>query len=243
VGGGDGVDTLVFQVDARDFRELERARPYSFDLDYRPASVHLAGPLFMARLDWAPGLRGALWTSAVDAAFQGVFENYFRVLVAYRLLERGGALVHSAAVRDEGGACLAFGPSGAGKTTFARRAREAGATVLSDDLNPLCADDRTALVASAPFHGELENGPAPPVVPLRAIGRLRKAESDSLQPLPLGDCVASLTACAPFVSRDPHRAARLLENLESLARGVPAFELHFTRSGRAFELLRAASEP
>ena len=242
-GGGHGTDTLVFHVDSRDFRELERARPYSFDLDYRPGSVHLAGPHFMARLDWAPGLRGALWSSARGTAFQGVFENYFRVLLAYRLLESGGSLVHSAAVRDDRGAYLVFGPSGAGKSTFARRAREAGGAVLSDDLNPLCMGENTTVVEAVPFYGDLEPDPAPPGVPLRAICRLRKAESDSLRALERSECLASLVASTPYVSRDPYRAAQLLQNLEALARPVPAYEVRFSRTGRAFDLLRGASEP
>lgn len=241
-GGGHGIDTLVFHVDARDFHELERARPYSFDLDYRPDSVHLAGPHFMARLDWAPGLRGALWTSARGPSFQGVFENYFRVLLGYRLLEGGGSLVHSAAVRDARGAYLVFGPSGAGKSTFARLAREAGGAVLSDDLNPLCVGENTTVVETVPFYGDLAPDPAPPGVPLRAICRLRKAETDSLQALELGECLASLIASAPFASRDPYRAAQLMQNLEALARPVPAYELRFSRTGRAFDLLRAAAE-
>ena len=241
-GGGPGVETLVFQVDGRDFRELERGWPYSFDLDYGPGSVQLAGPRFMARLDWAPTLRGALWTSERGAAFRGVFENYFRVLLAYRLLEAGGALVHSAGVRDEAGAYLVFGPSGAGKSTFARLAREAGAAVLSDDLNPLCRANGNTVLEALPFYGDLEPDPGPPAVPLGALCRLRKSETDSLRPLDLTECLASLVACCAFVSRDPYRADQLLQNLEALVRPAATYELSFSRDGRSWDLLRGARE-
>ena len=241
--GGSRVETLVFCVEARQFRELERGRPYTFDLDYSRASVRLAGPGFMARLDWTPDLRGALWTAAPGTSFGGAFENYFRVLLAYRLLDLGGALVHSAGVRDEaGGGYLLFGPSGAGKSTFARLAREAGASVLHDDLNPLCRGQGSTALKALPLSGDIGLGPgaAPPEAPLRALCRLRQSETDSLRPLHLSEALASLLACCPFVGRDPYRADQLLQNLESLVRGVPAYELSFALAGRSWTLLREA---
>jgi hypothetical protein len=237
-GDGPAVETLVFRADPRDFREPERGRPYSFDFDYGPHSVRLAGLRFVARLDWAPTLRGALWTSEGEAPFRGILENYFRVLLAYRLLEAGGALVHSAAVRDESGARLAFGPSGAGKSTFARLAREAGAAVLSDDLNPLCRGEGGTVLEALPFYGDLEPDPAPRAIPLAAVCRLRKSETDSLRALDLAECLASLIASCSFVSRDPYRVDRLLRNLEALVRPASTYELGFSRAGRPWDLLR-----
>jgi hypothetical protein len=195
----------------------------------------------MARLDWAPTLRGALWTSASEAWFRGAFENYFRVLLAYRLLEMGGTLVHSAGVRDAaGGAYLLFGPSGAGKSTFAKLARDAGAAVLSDDLNPLCRGEGVTVLEALPFSGDIEPDAVQPVVPLRALCRLRKSETDSVRVLHLSEALASLVACSPFLSGDPYRAGQLLQNLESLVRAVPKYELSFSRSGRSWALLRDA---
>ena len=236
------VETLVFRVDPRDFRELDlRGWTYSFDIHYDPASVRLVGRNFMARLDWAPTLRGAIWTSARDQSFLGVFENYFRVLLAYRLLDAGGALVHSAGVRDEAGAYLLFGPSGAGKSTLARLARDAGGAVLSDELNPLCRTDGPTALQGLPFFGDVEPDCSPRTPHrVRAICRLHKAASNALRPLGLAETLASLFACTPFVNRDPYRMERLLQNLESLLRPVPTYELAFSRDVAFWDVLRGA---
>jgi hypothetical protein len=238
-GGGPGIETLVFRADSRDFCDRDRGAPLTFDLDYSEDCVRLAGHAFVARLDWRPSLQGALWTSARGSSFLGVFENYFRVLLANRLLEVGGALVHSAGVRDETGACLFFGQSGAGKSTLSARVRAAGGALVSDDLNAICVSEGEPCLAALPFFGDHAPDPSPRLVPLRAIGRLRKSHDDSLQPIDLPECLASLVACSPFVSRDPYRADRLLQNLESMLQRVPAYELHFSRTGSSFDLFRA----
>lgn len=235
------VETLFFQVDPRDFRAFDlRGWTYSFDFAFEPTSVRLAGLNFMARLDWAPTLRGALWTSAREHSLQGVFENYFRVLMAYRLLEAGGALVHSAGVRDEAAAYLLFGPSGAGKTTLARLAREAGGAVLSDDLNPFCPNAGRPVLVGLPFYGDIEPDSSQAPHLLRAVCRLRKAETSAVRRLGLAETLASLVACTPFVNRDPYRTALLLQNLESLLRCVPTYELAFARDGSFWDVLRRA---
>ncbi|HYH46069.1 MAG TPA: hypothetical protein VEG34_10305, partial [Thermoanaerobaculia bacterium] len=133
------VTTSVFRAAAEDFREIDtRGWEYGLDFDSGPSSVRLAGLDLVGRLDWRPALRGALWTSVgAGDRFPGIFENFCRVLVAYRLHELGGAVIHGAAVVDGGEALLFAGPSGAGKSTVSRMALERGLALLSDDLNAL----------------------------------------------------------------------------------------------------------
>lgn len=234
------VQTLVFRVAGADFLDIEtRGWEYTLDLDYEPAAVRLAGLELMGRLDWNPALRGALWTSAFDReSFYGAFENFFRVLFAYRLLEGGGALLHSAGVVDGGGALLFLGRSGAGKSTLARLSLESGRTVLSDDMNALWPAEEGPSVARLPFTGDFpvrssESG----YYPLRAICRLQKGERNSLAPMRAAEALAALVACSPSVNRDPYRRERLLANLTALVRSVPTHVLTFSRAGGFWELL------
>ena len=234
----EGVPSAVFRAPAADFLEIDtRGWEYNLEMDHGPGSVRLAGMRLMARLDWTPSLAGGLWTPEVAGEeWASVFENYLRVLTAYRLLETGGAVLHSAGVTDGHAAFLLLGPSGAGKTTSSRLCLERGATVLSDDLNAV----RDAYVVKLPFTGDLgERSGGPESVPLRALLKLVQGPEDRLRPLSPAAALASLVAASPVVNRDPWRREALLEILEGLARAVPAYELTFTLNGDVWGILKS----
>lgn len=236
------VTTVLFRAAADDFREVDvRGWEYGMDFDAGPSSVRLAGLDLLGRLDWRSGLSGALWTPVAGGErFPGIFENFCRVLVAYRLHELGGAVIHGAALVDGGEALLFAGRSGAGKTTVSRLGREAGRTVLSDDLNALLPTESGGVVlAGLPFTGDLGGGGsgAPGVHPLRGLFRLEKDVEDSLRPLTRAEASACLMACSPFLNADAHRHGVLLSTLLNLIEGVPAFALRFSLSGRMWSIL------
>ncbi len=237
------VTTSVFRAAAEDFREIDtRGWEYGLDFDSGPSSVRLAGLDLVGRLDWRPALRGALWT-AVGAGdrFPGIFENFCRVLVAYRLHELGGAVIHGAAVVDGGEALLFAGPSGAGKSTVSRMALERGLALLSDDLNALLPAPGGVILAGLPFTGDLGDGGGRHArYPLRALLRLEKDTEDRLRPLGRAEAAACLLACSPFVNADPGRHADLLATLLDLMDGVPAYALRFSLTGRMWSILPPA---
>lgn len=240
---GAAVESLLFRLAEEECREIDtRGWEYGLDLDPAPAAVRMAGLRLAGRLDWRPGLCGALWTpDAGSAAFAGIFENFFRVLTAYRLLEQGGVLVHGAAVVSGGRSLLALGRSGAGKTTFSRLALERGAEVLSDDLNALRRAAAGTVVEKLPFTGDLGDSASPAgPVPLAALLRLEKSPEDGLVPLGRAEAIGLLLACSPFVNADPHRREALLANLAALlprAGDPPAWALRFTLSGGCWPIL------
>lgn len=254
LGEEEPVRSLVFRAPAADFRDIDtRGWEYTLDLEHNPRSVLAAGLRLMARLDWIPSLTGALWTpEAAGEEWLGVFENHFRVLAAYRSLETGGAVLHSAGVTDGESAWLLLGPSGAGKTTASRLCLEGGAIVLSDDLNavrlgphhhgppPPGGEEGEARLEKLPFTGDLgDRGGGPAAYPLRAILRLRQGSDDHLSPLTPAAALASLVAAAPFVNQDPWRRDALFGVLERLARSVPAWEVRFTLGGGIWDILKS----
>lgn len=237
------VTTAVFRAAADDFREVDtRGWEYGLDFDCGPASVRLAGLDLAGRLDWRPVLGGALWTPAggallPDNRFPGILENFCRVLVAYRLHELGGAVIHGAAVVHGDGALLFAGPSGAGKSTVSRMALERGLSVTSDDLNALLPSPGGAILAGLPFTGDLDKGDGRARYPLRALFRLEKDTGDRLLPLGRAEAAAFLMACSPFVNADRNRHAALLSNLLDLTEGVNVHALRFSLTGRMWSLL------
>ncbi|HKV09561.1 MAG TPA: hypothetical protein VJ725_15570 [Thermoanaerobaculia bacterium] len=242
-GSGDaGIETRVFAAPASDFREVDtRGWEYNLSMDFAPGSVRFAGLRLMGRIDWAPSLAGGLWTPEGNGdLFAPILENFFRVLTAYRLLETGGVLLHSAAVAEGGNAFLLLGRSGAGKTTASRLCLEAGAAVLSDDLNAAVPGSAGTRVEKLPFTGDLGDRAGGPIeVPLRAILRLEKGSEERLVPLSPARALAHLVAAAPFVNRDPWREETLLSILERLARSVPAHTLAFSLRGGVWDILRS----
>ncbi len=252
-GGGSGVEVRLYAAAAADFRAVDtRGWEYELDVDHGPRAIQLAGLGLLARIDWPeppgcgqiPGLAGALWTCEEGERFPGICENFARVLLAYRLLELGGALLHSAGVVDRGRALLLLGRSGAGKTTAAGMSLASGREVLSDDLNAVLPDGREGAggpsVARLPFAGDLRRAEAGAgAFPLCALLRLAKGEAAALAPLSPALAAATLLACAPYVNADPHRREALLEVLAGLARQVPARWLTFSLGGDFWSILDA----
>jgi hypothetical protein len=250
LGGESGaaVDSVLFRAAETDFRTFDlRGWEYGLDLDAAPDAVRLAGLRLVGRLDWRPSppgrLAGGLWTpDGGGVAFAGIFENFLRVLVAYRLQELGGAVLHCAAVSCPQGARLFLGRSGAGKSTVSRLAEERGLTVLSDDLNALCPDADgapAARVEKLPFTGDYGDSRTPfPSVPLAGLYRLEKDTTDALRPLSRAEAVACLLACSPYVNADPHRHDGLLTNLLRLAASSGrAQALRFSLGGSFWPIL------
>ncbi len=244
-----GVRCEAFRLAPEELRAIDlRGRELGFDRDYEAQALRFVGVDLLARIEWRPsGLRAAFWTSTGDpAAFHGALENVFRVLVAYRALDLGGVLLHSAGIVPGAGArsaaVVCCGPSGAGKSTLSRLAADAGQRVASDDLNAVLPQDGGVLLSPVPFAGDFVP-PAwdPTPRPLAALCRLAKG-TDALTALPRAAALSATVACAPYVNTDPFRADQLLLNLDRLLHSIPAYQLTFALAGRAGELLAKASD-
>jgi len=218
---------------------ITRNWDYTFDRDYHAEGVLLAGMDFVGRIELAGSLGGRVLTCREKPdEFLGLFENFFRALVAYRLLQSGGVLFHSAAIADGERAYLFAGRSGAGKSTISRLALEAGWEVLSDDMNALTRSADGWQVEKLPFAGDLgQTATRSGVYPVAGVYWLEKAGAHGLRPMGDALALARLTACAPVVNQDPFRGDRLWRNLGDLIAAVGVEELHFARDTGVFDLL------
>lgn len=225
----------VYRAPRSDFREIDtRGWEYALDLEWQPDALAIAGMRLMAFAGRA-GERTGLWTCVDDPAeFWGVLENVLRPLLAARLLDRGGLLVHSAAV----GGFLFPGPSGGGKSTIARMGLQAGFAVLSDDLSAVVADGTQMRILPLPFTGDLvEEDLSTEPQPLRAVIALEKGAALAMRTMPLAEAVSLLACCAPYVNQDPQRTLVLLDRAAGIASGVPRHRLTFGLDGDVWPIL------
>ncbi len=235
------VEIRIFRAADEDFIEDERVWEFDFDLDYAPEAVSFAGFRFMGRLDWAPRLQAALWSSEDGRLVShAIFENVLRVVVAYHLLEQGGVLLHSAALGDEGGAHVFFGPSGAGKSTISRLGFETGRAVLSDDMNALRPMADGVVVEKLPFAGDFGHTIKSAGVQflVRDLYLLEKGSVPAVRSLRPAQAVAALLGCAPFVNRNPYRFDELVQKLQELNAQLPVRVLTFAPDTCPWDLLR-----
>jgi len=204
---------------------------YTFDLSYSANEVRLAGLNFMGCFSLNSQLRAGLWVPDQETLVShGIFENVFRTLVAYCLLQVGGVLLHSGAVTDTENAYLFFGRSGAGKSTVSRLALEAGLDVLSDDMNALVPFKNGFVVEKLPFAGDLGQTSTPrDAHPVKSMYWLKQSDQNLVHKMKPGNALASLITCSAFVNADPYRLEQLMSNLTDLALKVPISTLQFRR--------------
>lgn len=247
---GFAVEGRFAKADAEAFLPLDQIRWQKLiDVDYQADAVRLAGHPWLAVITLTPQLRCVVRTPcATGPAFADLFENVFRVVVAYRLLLGGlGLLVHSAGLSDGRGGYLFAGRSGDGKSTLSRLALEAGLEVLSDDGNAVLLDGndggrRRPCLAALPFGGDLRPREMPRTrYPLRVVAALDKGKNHRA-PLAGAAAVALLTACAPFVNGDPYRSDLLLETAARIVADVETCRLTFSRGGGFWKLFEAPGE-
>jgi hypothetical protein len=204
-------------------------------LDVRDAwSYEFAGRLSLSRREADLAL-----IEESGAQFDRGLENYLRTLTASLILERGGLLVHAAAVVRDGRGYLFFGPSGSGKTTVTRLSP--GDTVLSDDLALVLPAREGFVVTGIPFGMAHHHVPdTNDSFPLVALLRLVQSKDVLRQALTGARALAELSSCLPFCMQDRTEAARALENAGRLLGVVPAWRLFFREDDAFWKVVEEA---
>ena len=164
--------------------------------------------------------------------FCNVLENLLRVLVAFDVLQRGGVLLHCAAIVKDNRAVVMFGHSGAGKSTTSGVALANGCAVISDDINIIEPSENGWQVRPVPFSGTLDAiTEITHPVPLHGLYRLNQSDSDHVEDCSPARSVSLLAGSAPFVNQDLHRSGQLVDILSTLCSEVVVRDLYFTHSG------------
>ncbi|MCB1826574.1 MAG: hypothetical protein KDJ54_19150 [Candidatus Competibacteraceae bacterium] len=227
------IDPQVFLVDGQYTPIIERT----------PKQLTITGLDFQATIKWGTPAQAILGISHEEHQPRlGAIENFLRVASAYRVLSKGGLLLHSAGLVVDEQAYLFVGRSGAGKTTLTRKAHQAGAGILSDDINiVLPAEGEGFQAYPVPFAGDFGQTPdllSPGGYPLATLCFLEQGGTATLEPLSKAAAAARLVSAGPFVNTDPYQAPDLLEVATNLVRWVPVRKL-ISRREDDFDLIHA----
>ena len=198
-----------------------------------PADVRCddRGGILAARGDFACAWRGARGTLTCRNSPYSL-DACLRVVLSTALLRCGGMLVHAAGARINGAARLFIGPSGAGKTTIARRVGRC--PVLSDEIVAIGRNASGRAAAwGTPFWGEMGTGPAlvkpAPLGTLCFLKKSRRLDRLSLAPT---RAACRLLQCCCLFGNDARLAANALHNAIWFAHNVPCCELRFAKGSR-----------
>lgn len=186
--------------------------------------VEVVGVHFYAALSLKPGLEGKIWTDQeAGTDFRLSFENFFRLVVAYKVLNGGGLLLHSAGVMERGHADVFVGCSGFGKSTISELRQSEGATVLSDDMVALKMIDGRLHALAVPFTGDLDTwSQLDSCYPVRALIHLQKGPDNQLSnALTVAQTASNLMVCAPYVNADSYLVDGLLDCTLRMGEALP----------------------
>jgi|GEM_PF-1130979 len=156
-------------------------------------------------------------------------------LIISRLLTQRSSLVLHACCVEVGGQALVFmGHSGAGKSTIAEIAEEAGAAVLSDDRTILeVPDDGRIRAHGTPWHGSFRRGRRG-ALPVAGIYLLVQAAENRTQPLSPVAVVGELFVRTIQPTIRPGEVDLVLRTVERLGASVPVRTLFFRPDAHAF---------
>lgn len=156
---------------------------------------------------------------------------------AWRAPSRGTLVLHAAGVVIGGRAFVLAGAEGAGKSTFARVAAEAGVGVLGDDLVVVRAVEGGVEAVGSPLRSRPWNSTGRGAFPLAALLLPEHGAPPAIRPASRMAARARVVASLPFVAEAMDRCPGLDAALDAIVR-APARVLRFAPDPGWLPLLR-----
>ncbi|MGE6759701.1 hypothetical protein ACQKGO_16925 [Corallococcus interemptor] len=163
-------------------------------------------------------------------------ENVIKIMLASALAKRGGLLVHGVGLAHEGRAALFVGHSGAGKSTLGGLWRDAGGTVLADELVAVWpGEDGTWRAAGTPWNVPVRT----PEASLAAVGTLGWDAASRWEAQGAGEVARVLLLNALLPEPTPSGRGALVGAAGRVLSSVETARLVFARDASAAAVVRA----
>jgi hypothetical protein len=204
----------VEPFDAGELREpfrpkamVSRPGPTSAQFEMPEGTAEVRGDTTRVRLARDLGERG----------YQA-FHNLLRASLAWRLPDRGGAMLHAAGLVVGGRAFVLAGPEGSGKSTWVRHGEAAGARAISDDVVVVDRASGRLEALGTPFCSTHRIDYRPGRWPVAAILWPEHGSNAALADTPPLLARAKLAASLPFLAEGLGTDPRVGETIEGLCR-------------------------
>ncbi len=195
------------------------------------------GALLLEDEDYSARVSEEARRATVRGSGSFAVETVLKVMLAAELARRGGLLVHGVAVEHLGRAALWVGHSGAGKSTLGALWRDAGGTVLADELVAVWPEGQGWRAAGTPW-----NTGRPGEAALRAVGTLGWAEGSRWEAQPAGEVARVLLLNTLLPEASARGRAGLMASAGRLLASVDTARLVFARDASVARVLRAELE-
>jgi len=197
-----------------------------------------AGRWMMDRGDFHACYDPAARTAVVHAvAGRYGVDSAIRITHSLVLAEQRGFLLHASSLIRGGRAFIFAGPSGAGKTTISRLAREED-HLLTDEISCIRRCQDSWIAFGTPFAGELARSGENRQAPVEALYLLRHGRENYIEPLSTAAAVRSILRNVLFFAADPRLTDSLFDTICKFACDVQVCRLSFVPDARVWDLIQ-----
>jgi hypothetical protein len=162
-------------------------------------------------------------------------------MVQRRLGIEGGVILHASMAVWDGVAHVFLGHSGAGKSTIAELAEQAGATVPTDDRTIVTCGPEGVIAWGSPWHGSFRRT-SPMGAPVASISLLVQDTTDRHEPVDPSRALKEMFVRTVQARITEQEVQTTLDTLLAIATAVPFYELRFRPMPAAVQLvLRSAA--
>lgn len=162
-------------------------------------------------------------------------------MVQRRLGIYGGAILHASMAVWDGVGHVFLGHSGAGKSTIAEIAEQAGATIPTDDRTIVTCGAEGIMGWGTPWHGSFRRTSAMGAA-IASISLLVQDTADRLEPIDPGRALKEMFVRTVQARITEREVQNTLDTLLAVATGVPCFELRFRPTPAAVQLVLSSAK-